>query len=86
LVTWPCFHPNPPTRSPVKLYYHARKWSLLLPSPLAVSSCYSCILIAICRQVTGSPDPAPVHALSVRCSDVTTSSPGLGANEITAVS
>jgi hypothetical protein len=44
------------------------------------------ILIAIRRQATESPDPSPVPALCRRCSDVTTSNPGLGANEITSVS
>ena len=60
-------------------------WSLLLPSPLTVSSCRSSAE-RDCRWVRGSAGSAPVHALCRRCYDVNISCPGLGANAISAVS
>jgi hypothetical protein len=44
------------------------------------------ILRATCRYVRGSAGPSLVHALCCTCSDITTSYPGLGAKEITAIS
>lgn len=43
------------------------------------------ILRKICRYVKGSVGPSPVHALCHCCSDVTSSCPGLGANDITVI-
>jgi len=55
---------------------------LLVPTVLAVIL----ILSAICRQVKGSANPSPVHALCRRFSDVSTTYPALGARDNIAVS
>jgi len=72
-----------PSANQVRL---SRFWSLRLPSALTTSSCHSSYSDSDVQMRKRLAGLSTVHVLCRRCSDVTTSCPGLGAKDITAVS